>query len=738
MTLLYPLKIRHKLLLVTGMLVVGFGGVGTAYRRLSAVHDTVAARTTVLHTFAAATEVASTKTLESELLLRDFLNRGQADMVVPLQATLTAAVSAANALVPLAVTDPIRVSSVQLTEAVEAYQRAAESTMTVLAAIGFEESSGLRGEAQSAAVAIDQAFDTLGDPTSATGRDTAGLLLLWRAVRQHQQAFVASGKESQAGDLAIAKRALSDAIQSVAYPAETKAQLTQMVETYYRAFLRLAERIKQRQRAVVQLQQRQRFATPLVAAIGAATAQELNANHQHGQAQIAQVHQVFGIVLAVSALLVIAALGGVGLGMTRTVRRLHHTVTQFSAGEVTARTGMRAGDELATLGQAFDTLLDERVGYEQERAKRLAEAEHENQVLNTSIIDLLYAVAQLSQRDLTVHVPVTNDLTGPIADALNQLAEDTAEVMLTVTQISDQVALASQQVQRQAETVRALADTEQVQVTDSATRLATAATAMHQIAALAQICDIEATQATARTQQALDTVTNTAQGINTVQRAMQETEQRLKRLGERSQDISQAVRLVSGIAERTHILALNANMHAVAAGEAGRGFAVVAEEVQRLAESTRESTEQIARLVRNVQSETIDTIAVMNAMISEVSDGQRLARDASTQMQSTQQSTAALVASVHQIAAAAQEQAQVSTWLRDQAHGIVASAQKTSTELSAQSTQTARLLDYARTLVEAVHVFKLPPPVPRGAPDAEQDEDVLAGTLVTALPMEVA
>ena len=79
--------------------------------------------------------------------------------------------------------------------------------------------------------------------------------------------------------------------------------------------------------------------------------------------------------------------------------------------------------------------------------------------------------------------------------------------------------------------------------------------------------------------------------------------------------------LINTIAERTHVLALNASMQAAAAGDAGRGFAVVAEEVQRLAESSRQATQQIAQLVNNIQIETSDTINTVNKTISQVVRG---------------------------------------------------------------------------------------------------------------------
>ena len=57
------------------------------------------------------------------------------------------------------------------------------------------------------------------------------------------------------------------------------------------------------------------------------------------------------------------------------------------------------------------------------------EAEQANDNLNSSIILLLQAVSQLSQRDLTVKVPVNEDVTGPMADALNLLTTETAKVL---------------------------------------------------------------------------------------------------------------------------------------------------------------------------------------------------------------------------------------------------------------------------------------------------------------------
>ena len=175
--------------------------------------------------------------------------------------------------------------------------------------------------------------------------------------------------------------------------------------------------------------------------------------------------------------------------------------------------------------------------------------------------------------------------------------------------------------------------------------------AMQKISKDAQQANNQADRALENTQVALNTVNESVQGINSIRDTISETEKRIKRLGERSQEITGVVNLINSIAERTHILALNASMHAASAGEAGRGFAVVADEVQRLAENAREATKEISTLVNNIKLETGDTVTAMNNAITQVAKGTELAEEAGNAMLMTQASTKELVEAVELIVA---------------------------------------------------------------------------------------
>ena len=80
------------------------------------------------------------------------------------------------------------------------------------------------------------------------------------------------------------------------------------------------------------------------------------------------------------------------------------------------------------------------------------------------------------------------------------------------------------------------------------------------------------------------------------------------RLERSSDEIQQAVTLITSVAAQTNLLALNATIEAARAGDAGRGFAVVAHEVKELARATAAASEDITRQVTATQSATLDAV----------------------------------------------------------------------------------------------------------------------------------
>lgn len=387
---------------------------------------------------------------------------------------------------------------------------------------------------------------------------------------------------------------------------------------------------------------------------------------------------------------------------------LINVIRRVSDGEYDTRMNVKGSDELSTLGNTFNTFLDE-------RKNSLERSDVEHDELNQSIFKLLQAVAELSEKNLTIRAVVTEDATGPVADAINLLAEETASTLRQVRDVAAKVNKTSQTVNTHLMSVNKLAMREQKQAIETADQMDKMLQRLDSIANSAEETNTMADNTKVSTQKAHESVSGTLNGMAEIRETVQETGKRIKKLGERSQEISHVIDIINTIAERTTVLALNASMQAVAAGDAGRGFSVIAEEIQRLAESSRDSTGQIATLVRNIQQETNTTIATMDKTIEQVINGSTRAEDAAKQMKEVLKTTTQLIHSVNLIASASREQVSISESLKHRAQSILKSTQSTGQELLSLTGLSRNMGDYAQQLVNSVNVFTIDKKKPSNA-----------------------
>jgi methyl-accepting chemotaxis protein len=131
---------------------------------------------------------------------------------------------------------------------------------------------------------------------------------------------------------------------------------------------------------------------------------------------------------------------------------------------------------------------------------------------------------------------------------------------------------------------------------------------------------------------------------------MQQAGEGIEALNAQSQVIGSIVKTISGIAEQTNLLALNAAIEAARAGEQGRGFAVVADEVRQLASRTSKATEEIVGVVRQNQDMARDAVSLMTDGRQQAEQGLALAAEAGTVIVEIQDGAQKVVSAVGQFA----------------------------------------------------------------------------------------
>ena len=147
-----------------------------------------------------------------------------------------------------------------------------------------------------------------------------------------------------------------------------------------------------------------------------------------------------------------------------------------------------------------------------------------------------------------------------------------------------------------------------------------------------------------------DVVQQTVEVMRNLARHMQDAVQGIEALDEQSQVIGTIIKTISGIAEQTNLLALNAAIEAARAGEQGRGFAVVADEVRQLASRTTKATAEIAGVVQQNQRLASDAVEVIGTGRRQAEDGLDLANQAGLVIVEIQEGAQKVVNAVEQFA----------------------------------------------------------------------------------------
>ncbi len=276
---------------------------------------------------------------------------------------------------------------------------------------------------------------------------------------------------------------------------------------------------------------------------------------------------------------------------------------------------------------------------------------------------------------------------GTLSKAVEETASSINEMLASIRQVSENT-----------EALSASAE----QTSSSITEMSVSVKEVEQRAVeSARLAEKVAAEASER---GLAAATEASRGMDRIKEAVEATADVVNRLGKRSQEIGQILKVIDEVTDQTGLLALNAAILAAQAGEHGKGFAVVAEEIKELAERTAASTQEIAGLIASVQEETAQSVQAMARGLKAVEAGAALVAVTSDVLEQVADSSRQASGMARAIEKTTAEQARGLAQITDASIGIANQIEQIAAAMQEQRRGSERIAQAAEQMREVTRL----------------------------------
>lgn len=353
------------------------------------------------------------------------------------------------------------------------------------------------------------------------------------------------------------------------------------------------------------------------------------------------------------------------------------------------------------------------------------------------IVELSQKAEQIANGDLSIAITAVKnkDEIGDLAKSFNHMITNLKAMIRNIDDASQQVASTSEELMASSEqTSKAtemitLAIQEIAVGSDSSLKGTMNSTdivheiskGMDQIANNVQQVTDSSFKASQTAQTGNEIIKESIHQMNLVHNSTDEMGKVIASLGEKSQEISQVISLITNIAEQTNLLALNAAIEAARAGEHGKGFAVVADEVRKLAEQSGNATNDVSNLISEIQKEVEQTIHAMETGQNLVKTGMISVNKAggafndiafqidsvSAEIQDVSAAIEEINASTEQLVQTINEAQKIAEQSSGYSQNVAASAEEQNASMEEIASASSNLANMAEKLQHTVSTFKL-------------------------------
>ncbi|MGG6222619.1 methyl-accepting chemotaxis protein [Aeromonas hydrophila] len=310
--------------------------------------------------------------------------------------------------------------------------------------------------------------------------------------------------------------------------------------------------------------------------------------------------------------------------------------------------------------------------------------------------------------DLTVHINTrSKDEVGQLAESFNQFVARLHGIVSRLRDVTVELAAQSRAQAAGAQSRSQRVRQQQDEIVMVATAVTEMASATQEIAGNAEFAATTSGEAVKLAVAGQSQVGQSQRSITGLADEVADASQIINELDAHAQKISGILATISGIAEQTNLLALNAAIEAARAGEQGRGFAVVADEVRVLSRRTHDSTDEIQQMIETLQQTTRRAVSGMETSRQLAGTSVEDAESANLSLGQINEAIGAISDMATQIAAAAEEQTSVTSEISRNTENIRHVSQELAEQANQEAAQAAELKGLTERLEQEIGRFRL-------------------------------
>lgn len=243
---------------------------------------------------------------------------------------------------------------------------------------------------------------------------------------------------------------------------------------------------------------------------------------------------------------------------------------------------------------------------------------------DNAINELIEQMSYIENGDFTRTIKVKDEFIGKIAKQMNSIRITFSNIVGKIKNTSEIVVVNTEKTDETANQLLLVSEIQSDKIVESIEKIGNITNDMDTAAQNIWIAKEESEKSKTASKDGSKLVKETIKKMDEIRYTIQESSKKIKKLGESAQSITEVTGIIQGITKQINILALNAAIQAASSGESGREFTIVAQEVQRLADDSKEATNKIESLIADIQSDTAVAIASMEKTTQEVVQGAKL------------------------------------------------------------------------------------------------------------------